>query len=109
MPGTGGFVAELLIIIGAFKDNFFIGALTATTMLSAMLYIFWMLQRTVFGPQQTHTEHFDDLNFREMAMLLPLLLLLLITGIAPSLFIPYGEPQITSALAEVARAIGGLQ
>ena len=109
LPGTGGFVAELLIIIGAFKANLFIGALTATTMLSAMLYIFWMLQRTVFGPQQARTELFEDLNFREMTMLLPLLLLLVITGIAPSLFVPYGEPQITSTLAEVMRAIGGAQ
>ena len=49
LPGTGGFVAELLIIIGAFKANIWIGVLTATTMLSAMIYIFWMLQRTLFG------------------------------------------------------------
>jgi len=109
LPGTGGFVAELLIIIGAFKANPWIGVLTATTMLSAMLYIFWMLQRTVFGPQQARTEVFEDLNGREMTMLLPLLLLLLITGIAPSLFIPLGEPQINAALAEVMRAIGGVQ
>jgi len=109
LPGTGGFVAELLIIIGAFKANPWIGALTATTMLAAMLYIFWMLQRTVFGPSQEKTEQFEDLNVREMVMLVPLVLLLLITGIAPSLFMPYGEPQITAALAEVMRAIGGAQ
>ena len=109
LPGTGGFVAELLIIVGAFKANPWIGALTATTMLSAMLYIFWMLQRTVFGPQQVRTEVFEDLSGREIGMLLPLALFLLVTGIAPSLFMPYGEPQITSALAEVMKAIGGAQ
>ena len=109
LPGTGGFVAELLIIIGAFKANIWIGALAATTMISAMLYIFWMLQRTVFGPAGSHTEVFADLDGREMGMLIPLMLLLLITGIAPSLFIPYFEPQIQSALANVMQAIGGIQ
>jgi NADH-quinone oxidoreductase subunit M len=74
-----------------------------------MLYIFWMLQRTVFGPAGSHTEVFEDLDGREMGMLIPLVLLLLITGIAPSLFIPYLEPQIEGALAEVMRAIGGIQ
>jgi NADH-quinone oxidoreductase subunit M len=98
-----------LIIIGAFKANIWIGALAATTMISAMLYIFWMLQRTVFGPAGSHTEMFADLDGREMGMLIPLVLLLLITGIAPSLFIPYFEPQIQSALANVMQAIGGIQ
>jgi NADH-quinone oxidoreductase subunit M len=109
LPGTGGFVAELLIIIGAFKANMWIGVLTATTMLSAMLYIFWMLQRTIFGQAGNCTETFKDLDMREMGLLLPLLLLLLVTGIAPSLFIPFLEPQISSTLAEVMRAIGGVQ
>lgn len=106
LPGTGGFVAELLIIIGAFKAHVWIGVLTATTMLSSMLYIFWMLQRTMFGPTSTRTVVFADLNSREMAMLIPIVLLLLVTGIVPSLFIPLFEPYITTALQDVMMTIG---
>ena len=96
LPGTGGFVAELLIIIGAFKHSFVIGAFTATTMLSAMIYIFWMLQRTLFGtPTQVQI---DDLSFREIMMLLPLLVLLLLSGIMPSLFSGFFETGIMEAL-----------
>ena len=108
LPGTGGFVAELLIIIGAFKANMWIGVLTATTMLSAMIYIFWMLQRTLFGTSNNDTEY-SDLSMREMIMLLPLVILLLATGIAPSLFTPIFEPQLNSALSDVMSAIGGLK
>lgn len=108
LPGTGGFVAELLIIIGAFKEEFWIGVLTATTMLSAMLYIFWMLQRTVFGPETVATEYFEDLNAREMVMLIPIVALLLITGIVPSFFIPLFEPQIAAMLTDLLQSIGGL-
>jgi len=105
LPGTGGFVAELLIIIGAFKMNFTIGVFTATTMLAAMIYIFWMLQRTLFGPQRVDCE-FKDLNARELLLLIPLVLMLLLTGIAPSLFTPVFEPQLTAFLNDALHAIG---
>jgi NADH-quinone oxidoreductase subunit M len=108
LPGTGGFVAELLIIIGAFKTNIWIGVFTATTMLSAMVYIFWMLQRTLFGPTNDTTT-FNDLTLREIIMLLPLVVLLLLTGIAPSLFTPIFEPQLTLFLQDTLHAIGGLK
>jgi NADH-quinone oxidoreductase subunit M len=108
LPGTGGFVAELLIIVGAFKSNFYIGLFTATTMLSAMVYVFWMLQRTLFGSANNTTEY-SDLNLREIVMLLPLVILLLLTGIAPSLFIPFIEPQLSVTLQEVLTTIGGLK
>lgn len=108
LPGTGGFVAELLIIIGAFKANFWIGVLTSTTVLSAMLYIFWMLQRTLFGVANNSAQ-FNDLSLREMVMLLPLFVLLLATGIAPSLFMPTFEPQLNASLQEIILAIGVLK
>jgi len=108
LPGTGGFVAELLIIIGAFKTNIWIGVFTAVTMISAMVYVFWMLQRTLFGTAH-NTKAFNDLNFREIIMLLPLVILLLLTGIAPSLFTPMFEPQLSAFLQDTLHAIGGMK
>jgi NADH-quinone oxidoreductase subunit M len=108
LPGTGGFVAELLIIIGAFKVNMWIGIVTATTMLSAMLYIFWMLQRTLFGTSNNDAAY-DDLTLREVIMLLPLVILLLATGLAPSLFTPMFEPQLNASLQDIISTIGGLK
>jgi NADH-quinone oxidoreductase subunit M len=102
LPGTGGFVAELLIIIGAFKANIWIGLGTATTMIAAMLYVFWMLQRTIFGPRGSYIDDCKDLTKREIIMLLPIVILLLLTGIAPSLFIPLFEPQLSVMLESIA-------
>ena len=106
LPGTGGFVGELLIIIGAFKEDFLLGVFTATTMLSAMIYIFWMLQRVLFGDAKK-LPPFKDLNIKEICMLLPLVILLLVTGIAPSLFIALFEPQLTASLSDVLLILGG--
>ncbi len=108
LPGTGGFVAELLIIIGAFKYDFTVGVFTATTMLLAMLYIFWMLQRTLFGEKGSSTGEFKELTKREIIMLTPLVVLLLITGLAPSLFVPSIEPWLLSSLEAISQTTGGL-
>jgi len=109
LPGTGGFVAELLIIIGAFSMNFWVGVFTALSMLSAMLYIFWMLQRTLFGEANNSCYDIKDLSFREVLMLLPLAVMLLVTGIAPSLFTPFFEPYLATTLLDVLQSIGGLK
>ena len=109
LPGTGGFVAELLIIIGAFSMNFWVGVFTALSMLSAMLYIFWMLQRTLFGEANNSCYDIKDLSFREVLMLLPLAVMLLVTGIAPSLFTPFFEPYLVTTLTDVLQSIGGLK
>jgi len=108
LPGTGGFVAELLIIIGAFKLNLWVGIFTATTMLSAMLYIFWMLQRVLFGTPN-NTMVYEDLTLREVILLLPLVILLVVSGIAPSLFTPFFEIPLTQALQPLLLLSEGLK
>jgi NADH-quinone oxidoreductase subunit M len=102
LPGTGGFVAELLIIIGAFKYSMIVGVFAALTMIAAITFVFWMLQRTLFGAPSTVTAGFQDLGRIDLLILTPLALLLLLTGLAPSLFTQLFEP----ALLEMLQAIG---
>lgn len=103
VPGTGGFVAELLIIIGAFKYHFWVGVAAATTMLGAILFIFWTLQRTIYGKTQEVTHRFEDLDSIEIGILTPLVIILIVTGIFPSIFLEFFDLSIQSALD----ALGG--
>jgi len=98
IPGTGGFVAELLIIIGAFKYNFWVGVLSATTMLGAILFVFWTLQRTIYGKTQEATHQFKDLDALEIGILIPLALILVLTGIFPSFFLEFFQSSLESSL-----------
>jgi NADH-quinone oxidoreductase subunit M len=107
VPGTGGFVGELLIIFGAFEHSLPVGFATALTMLGAILFVFWMLQRTLFGTPAHPERPFADLSGRELALLLPLAGLLILTGIAPSLFTPLFEPQLQQMLAQLAALLKG--
>ncbi len=84
VPMTGGFVAEMLIIFGAFKYSFVVGVFTASTMVGAIIFVFWMLQRTIFS--KAMTKEFPDLSKRELLIIIPLAILLIATGIFPSFF-----------------------
>ena len=98
LPGTGGFVGELLIIIGAFEKSYLIGVFTALTVLAGMSYIFWMLQRTLFGQANNSCDSYSDLSGRELLIVTPLALMILITGVFPSLFTPIFEPYLNTTL-----------
>jgi NADH-quinone oxidoreductase subunit M len=105
VPGTGGFVAELLIIIGAFQYNIFVGVLTATTMIAAMVFVFWMLQRTIYGKTNSVTEKFEDLRSSELVILVPIAILILLMGVAPSLFTPLFETNLDIILSNLGGAL----
>jgi len=94
LPGTGGFVSELLIIIGAFKHSFWVGVFAAMSMVAVVLYIFTMTQQVLFGETKEATTHFDDLSHSELVLLMPLLILLIAMGVVPSFFMSLFEPQL---------------
>ncbi|MDR1310850.1 MAG: NADH-quinone oxidoreductase subunit M, partial [Burkholderiaceae bacterium] len=50
LPGTSGFIGELLVIIGAVQSNLWIGVLTASALLLGAAYSLWMVRRVVMGP-----------------------------------------------------------
>jgi len=108
IPGTGGFVAELLLIISAFKYNTILGVFTSLTMIMAIMFIFWMLQKTVFGKVKDNTKEFEDLSSKEIVMLLPFFILLIATGIFPSFFMDFYEPLIETILNDYLTTIGAI-
>lgn len=98
IPGTGGFVAEFLVIFGAFKYSFWVGVLTTTTLLSSIMYVFWMLQRTIYGKTNSQTLNFEEITFSEMLILIPLMILLFVTGIFPSFFMSIFDANLVAML-----------
>jgi len=55
LPATSGFVGEFIVILGAIKYNFWIGAAAATTMILGAAYSLWMYKRVIFGESPTAT------------------------------------------------------
>jgi len=93
LPGTNGFIGEILILIGVFKASVLTAVLAATGIILSAVYMLWMYQRVIFG-QITHpaNEGLKDLNKREIITLASIILLIIWIGIYPKPFL-----RLTSA------------
>ncbi|MBI5236783.1 MAG: NADH-quinone oxidoreductase subunit M [Deltaproteobacteria bacterium] len=96
LPGTNGFVGELLILIGLFKSNVLLSVIAATGVILGAAYMLWMYQRVIFG-EITREENrtLKDLNGRELLTLLPVIVLILWIGIFPGHFLRYTNASTT--------------
>jgi NADH-quinone oxidoreductase subunit M len=89
MPGTNGFIGEFLILVGAFASQYRIAAVVgAFGIILGAGYMLWLYQRVIFNPL-VHEENksLSDLTTREIATLVPLVLLVFWIGFYPDTFL----------------------
>jgi NADH-quinone oxidoreductase subunit M len=87
LPGTSGFVGEILVIVGAMKVNFWVSLLGAAGMVLGAAYMLVMLRAVLFDKFTSPSlAHLKDLGATEYAMLVPLALVVLWLGIYPVSF-----------------------
>ena len=94
IPGNG-FTGEWTILVGAFRLEWKVWAvLGATGMVLGAVYMLWLYQRTIWGKlDREENRKLHDLTGRELAYLLPLVVLAFWIGIRPApLFRVLDEP-----------------
>ncbi|MFZ5594214.1 MAG: NADH-quinone oxidoreductase subunit M [Pseudomonadota bacterium] len=85
LPGTSGFVGEFMVILSAFKANFWIALLASTTLVLGAAYTLWMVKRVIFGQVgNANVATLQDLNGREALVLGSLAVLVLLLGVYPA-------------------------
>src|SRR5436309_6585449 len=85
LPGTNSFVGEFLILIGTFLWNKVAATVASLGVILAAAYLLWMVQRVAFGPPAGHSaSRLFDLDWREMAILMPLIILVFWIGFFPN-------------------------
>jgi NADH-quinone oxidoreductase subunit M len=109
LPLTNGFAGEFLILNGTYLSGFAWGRLAACVatlgVLLSAAYMLWMVKRVFWGPAnpdpESGTAHLhSDLGLREVAVLLPLVVLIFWMGIHPQTFLAQSEAQVGRALAQ---------
>jgi len=108
LPFLNGFVGEFLILAGTWTSTavshpWIATMLAGTGVIWAAVYMLWMLQRVVFGPV-TNDENAKllDLNTREVALMLPLILLMLVMGVYPRVFLDRSQASVEAVRKQVA-------
>jgi NADH-quinone oxidoreductase subunit M len=103
LPGTAGFVGEWMVILGAVKFNFWIGALAATALIFGAAYTLWMFKRVYLGPvANDHVRELTDINGREFLMLALLAIAVLCMGLFPKPFTDVMDVSVAELLKHVA-------
>jgi NADH-quinone oxidoreductase subunit M len=102
LPGLNGFVGEFLVIVGTFAVHTWFGALAATAVVLAAIYLLWSYQRMAFGPVREEHRLLPDVSLREVVVLAPVLALLLVFGVAPKLLTDRIDPTVEAVIARVA-------
>jgi NADH-quinone oxidoreductase subunit M len=103
LPGTAGFVGEWMVILGAVKANFWLGAAAASALIFGAAYTLWMFKRVYLGaPGHAHVSELSDINAREFLMLALLALAVLAMGVDPKPMTDVMNVSVADLLKHVA-------
>ena len=103
LPGLNGFVGEFMILIGSWASPVlgapWLVAIATTGVIFAAVYLLWMVYRTFFGEiTDPKNAEMTDLNGREIGLLMPLAVLMLVLGFWPAPFLERSEAAVQSLL-----------
>ena len=107
LPGTSGFVGEILVLIGAFQVNTWVAALATTGVVLSAAYALWLYRRVVFGViTKDDLRDIFDMNRREMVVFAPLIATVIFFGVYPSPLLDVMHASVANLIAnyDIARA-----
>ncbi|MEM1262697.1 MAG: NADH-quinone oxidoreductase subunit M [Pseudomonadota bacterium] len=105
LPGTSGFVGEFMVILSAFKANFWYAFLAATTLILGAAYTLWMVKRVIFGDvANEQVGELTDLNGREYFVLGVLAVAVLLVGVWPDPLVDMMAASVEQLVTQVSQS-----
>jgi NADH-quinone oxidoreductase subunit M len=102
LPGTNGFIGEFLVLVGSFTPYPFLTMIATTGVIFAAAYLLWAIQRIIFNPlDKPENQHIPDLNWREIAIVTPLIAAIIWMGVYPAPILRRMEPAAAKLVAQV--------
>ena len=104
LPGLCGFVAEVFVVLSAFNYSPILAVLAAAAVILTAGYILWTIQRVFLGRSEAW-KGLPDMDFREIAIGVPLVVLTIVMGIFPQwLVLSWMSPSVDQIVAGVVTA-----
>ena len=99
LPGTSGFVGEILVLMGAYRVDPVVATFAGTGLILGAAYMLLLYRRVVFGEAKNgDAAEMPDVNKREMLALIPLVLLMLWLGVQPGYVMDRVAPSVDRIL-----------
>jgi NADH-quinone oxidoreductase subunit M len=123
LPGLNGFVGEFAILLGAWGagrpgsggayaawGSYWLAGVAAVGVILAAIYMLWMFQRMFLGPvDKPENQALQDLNWREIAVLVPLIILIFWIGLYPKPFFDLMAPSVGQLVANLGTTVVAFQ
>ena len=107
LPGTSGFVGEILTMTGAYHASTWTAIVAATGVILSATYALTLYRRVMFGEiTNTQLATITDLNWRELVIFSPLIVGTLVLGLQPNLVFNLTAASVDHLVAAY-NAVGG--
>ena len=102
LPGLNGFVGEFLVLIGGFPSLPVFAIIAASGVILAAIYMLWAYERVFTGvPDKEENKVLSDLSPREIGLLAPLAVLVLVLGLYPNVLLDKIAPSTELVLDHI--------
>ena len=102
LPGTSGFVGEILVLVGVFQASTWVAFFAATGMILGAAYMLWLYRRVIFGELVKEAlRGLRDLRPNEIVAFAPLVVLVIVMGVYPSLFLDPMHASVNQLLTQM--------
>jgi NADH-quinone oxidoreductase subunit M len=106
VPGLNGFVGEFLVLIGSFVTYRWWTVVAATGVILAALYLLWAYQRVFHGEPDEANANFPEMTLSEGLVMLPLVGLIVFSGVFPKPMLDRIQPSVKQLIAHVEEKTG---
>ena len=110
LPGTSGFIGEIMTLLGAFRANTWVALFATTGVILSASYALWLYRRVIFGALEKESlKSLLDLSGREKALLYPLVILTIFFGVYPAPVFDVTAASVDALLNQYSAALQAAQ
>ena len=107
LPGTSGFVGEILTMIGAYQVNPWVAFGAAFGMVLSAVYALHLYREVIFGKIDQKLDNIPDLTRHEWVIMMPLVIMTILLGVYPSLVTDITNGSVEALLSDFATKTAG--
>lgn len=101
LPGTCGFVGEILVLVGAYQVQGYLTVIAGTSLILGASYALWLYRRVMLGKlEKEELKVLPDLSKTEILVFAPLVLAVIYLGVYPTAFLS----NISSSTMQLTRS-----